>query len=439
MEKKIKLLLVTSMAWNEDNNIGNTYSNIFKGMEDKIEFAHIYCRGELPKNSICKKYYQMNENTIIKSLFNKKQKLGNKFEYDNNLNENLADIEKNSKMQDKMRVLRWEIFFLARNILWRVAKWKTDELNEFIDEFNPDIIFGTLTYMPNINRLMVYIQERIKVPMICYAWDDVYTYKQFNYSPLFWFRRFTQRKHIMKTVEHCEYMYGINNDIINEYGKIFNKKMKLLIKSYEFIDDFQQIKEIKPPIKMIYTGNIGAGRVDTLVKLANSIKLINKNEKLFFLEIYTTSPLNKQIEKSLNIEGCSSLMPPVSFKSVLVIQKKADILVHVEPTKRKDHLTNRLSLSTKIVDYFFAGKTILAIGKHTAAMNYLESMDAAIIQKNPNKTFETLTAILNNPELLNEYAEKAYNCGVKNHNKVLMQETLLKDFQDLLNKQTKEL
>lgn len=432
MKKKIKILLITSMAWNDDNNIGNSYSNIFKGMEENVEFAHIYCRGGLPKNSICKKYYQMNENTIIKSFFNKKEKIGKKFQYDSNQNRNLLEKENDSKIHDKMRVLRWEIFFLARNILWKLAKWRSEELNEFIDEFNPDIIFGTLTYMPNINELMVYIQERVKAPMICYAWDDVYTYKQFNYSPLFWFRRFTQRKYIKNTVQHCEYMYGINDEIIDEYGKIFNKKMKLLVKSYEFHNDFHQNEEINFPIKLLYTGNIGAGRADTLIKLANSIKLINENEELIYLEIYTASPLNKHIEKSLNIEGCSSLKAPVSFNDVLVIQQKADILVHVEPTKRKDLLANRLSLSTKIVDYFFAGKTILAIGKHTAAMNYLESMDAAIIQKDPDKIFETLSAIIKKPELLNEYAGKAYNCGVENHNKVFMQGTILRDFEDLL-------
>ena len=27
--KKIKILLITSMPWREDNNIGNSYSNLF--------------------------------------------------------------------------------------------------------------------------------------------------------------------------------------------------------------------------------------------------------------------------------------------------------------------------------------------------------------------------------------------------------------------------
>jgi hypothetical protein len=58
--KKLKVLLVTSMPWREDNNIGNSYSNIF-GDLDNVEFAHIYCRSGMPQNKIVHKYFQITE------------------------------------------------------------------------------------------------------------------------------------------------------------------------------------------------------------------------------------------------------------------------------------------------------------------------------------------------------------------------------------------
>lgn len=39
---QIKVLVVTYLPWSNDISVGNTLSNIFKGMEDRIEFANIY-------------------------------------------------------------------------------------------------------------------------------------------------------------------------------------------------------------------------------------------------------------------------------------------------------------------------------------------------------------------------------------------------------------
>lgn len=79
MGKKLKVLLVTSMPWRDDNNIGNSYSNIFfRGLDENVEFAHIYCRSGMPQNKICKKYFRIDESKLVTSLFNNNYKLGSR-------------------------------------------------------------------------------------------------------------------------------------------------------------------------------------------------------------------------------------------------------------------------------------------------------------------------------------------------------------------------
>lgn len=56
--KKIKILLITSMPWREDNNIGNSYSNLF-GDIDEFEIAHIYCRDGEPYNKKVKNTFRL--------------------------------------------------------------------------------------------------------------------------------------------------------------------------------------------------------------------------------------------------------------------------------------------------------------------------------------------------------------------------------------------
>ena len=428
MKRKLKVLIITSMPWREDNNIGNSYSNIFKGMEDKIEFAHIYCRKGEPQNKICHKYFQITEEDMVKSIFNKKYNVGRKFNTNGSYE---TKQEVNSAVYNRLRILRWEIFFIVRNIIWDLGKWKTKKLDEFVEEFEPDIIFGTLTYMPNINKMMVYLKKKYNIPLVTYAWDDVYSLKQFSLSPFFWIRRFIQRKHIRRCVAESEYLYTITDLMQKEYRKYFNKECKILYKGYEFSKYFTPKKVVGKPIKIIFMGNIGAGRWKTLEKVVDALEKINKDECKAKLYIYTLSPKSEEMIKKLNREGVSQLMDVVDNKDVLKVQQSADILLHVEPTKNKERLFYRLSFSTKIVDYFYASRCIIGLGGTTASLDYLKNHDAGLVIEGMSNLEEELKRIIEDKDLILDYGYKAWKCGFENHQISKIQDTIFEDLKVL--------
>jgi hypothetical protein len=430
--KKLKVLLVTSMPWREDNNIGNSYSNIF-GDLDNVEFAHIYCRSGMPQNKIVHKYFQITEGSLIKNLLNSKKPTGKEVFVSKNESKNK---ESNSKVYDKMRILRWEVFFLARDIIWNLGRWKTKELDEFVEEFNPDVIFGTLTYMPNINKLMVYLKEKLQKPMIIYSWDDVYSLNQSSFSPIFWFRKFIQRKHIRNCVKRCEFLYTITAQMQKEYAQYFNKECKMLYKGYDFITPAASKGKITLPLKFIFMGNIGAGRWQTLSKLASTIHLLNaKNDRqVAVLDIYTLSPKSKDMIEKLSIEGASNLRDVVATSEVMAVQQSADVLVHVEPTTKSERLFYRLSFSTKIVDYFYNSRCILGIGGKTATLDYLKDQDAGIVVYDLNDLEKSVLNLVENPEIINKYANKAWDCGQRNHQRSELKKMLLDDFLNVKQK-----
>ncbi len=429
-DKKIRVLLVTSMPWREDNNIGNSYSNLF-GDLDNVEFAHIYCRSGLPQNNIVKNYFQITEQALVKNLIKPSYKTGKAFYFDGS--NKTTDDNNNSVLYNKMRILRWQIFFIARDLIWHIGRWKSKELDQFVDEFNPDLIFGTLTYMPNINRLMVYLKKRLNKPMITYSWDDVYSLKQFSLSPFYWIRKLYQRPAIRKCVNQCEFMYTITENMQQEYSSYFNKECKLLYKGYNFSGTANVPKKIKSPIKLVFMGNIGAGRWKTLVKLADALERLNsRTSNLAELYIYTLSPKSTKMVKLLSRKNVSYLMEAVPTEEVMAVQKSADILVHVEPTKLSERLFYRLSFSTKIVDYFYNSRCILGIGGKTATLDYLKNKDAGIVVYNLKELEKTLFDLFKNSKKISEYAEKAWNCGVKNHQRKDINELLLNSFENLL-------
>lgn len=426
--KKIKILLVTSMPWREDNNIGNSYSNLFGDIEE-FEIAHVYCRDGTPFNSKVKKYFQITEGNLVRNLLNPSVSTGKAFEMD--AKHNMKDLSVESRTINKARILRWEIFFIIRDLIWFLGRWKSKSLYQFVEDFKPDIIFATLTYMSNINRMIVDLQKKYHLPLVLYSWDDVYSWHNFSWNPLFIIRKWYNRHYIRKSVKRCDLMYTITKEMQKEYKEYFGIDSKILYKSYNFEGEPSFKKAVKP-YHLVFMGNIGAGRWKALAILAQAIQAINNNSKEAFMDIYTLSPISDEMRKALEIKGASHLNKPVPQEDVMKIQKNADILVHVEPLNKHDASFYRLSFSTKLVDYLYNARCILAIGLNTATLSYIKDNNAGIVITDINKIKEELVDLFDNPEKIDSYGQNAWKCGVKNHEREKIRGMIINDLQKVV-------
>ena len=146
------------------------------------------------------------------------------------------------------------------------------------------------------------------------------------------------------------------------------------------------------------------------------------------LDIYTQTPMSKKMEKVLDIP-CINMKGGIPASKVDEVQNDADILVHVESFDLKSRLAVHQSFSTKIVDYLYKGKCILAVGPHdVASIDYLKKNDAALVATNRDELKTVLERIVNDKDILEMYGEKAWSCGKKNHQRKEIQERLKKDF-----------
>lgn len=433
---KIKILVITYLPWREDNNIGNSYSNIFANTQDKYEFAHIYVRNGLPQNSIAKDYYHISIIKMMKRVFKPNIVVGESLKFEDSSN---TEKTQYSSCFKKLKMLRWPIFFLVEELFGLSNSWKTKEFDRFIDDFNPDIVFGTLPDNPLISNLMLYVKKRKQIPLVTYPWDDYYSLKHTNLSPIFWIRKFMQRHYLYKTAKQSEFLYVISNLMQEEYKKCFHKDCRILFKGYPFDED-KIIKECSRtlPIRLVYMGNIGAGRWKTLALLASAIRKLNTNRQKMMLDIYTLSPTDETMKKALNITSCSKLNAPVPNEEKKKVMDGADILLHVEPFNKAEYQFYRASFSTKLVDYFYSAKCILAIGGMTASTDYLKRNDAAICILDKSNILPYLMEIISNPQIINEYSKKSWNCGLHNHQIDKIQDRMYNDFKSLLSNGNKE-
>lgn len=112
MIKKTKILVVTYHPWRDDISVGNTLSNIFDGMEDRIEFSNVYVRDDKPSNKLVGKFFNISEKGLAKSIITRTAT--------GKVVEPVAETEKKenfSASYNAARRMRWDSMLLVQDMI----------------------------------------------------------------------------------------------------------------------------------------------------------------------------------------------------------------------------------------------------------------------------------------------------------------------------------
>ncbi len=426
----MKILVFTVSSWN--SKVGaNSWATLLE-QYDSENIANIYIRDEIPDSKVCSRYFNISENKIIKSIFNRKIKTGKEVDITLNDDCNQSDLHEHNERYSKMKKKRRYSMLFARELVWKFGKWKTKELNEFLDSFKPDIILHSMEGYIHLNRIIEYSIKRTGAKSVGYIWDDNFTYKQSSEIGYKIYRYF-QRKSLKKLAKRTQAFFAITEKTKRESDKFFGIDCEIITKPLNS-EPVCNEKKISYPIKILYTGNLLIGRDRSLVDFVEVLKLFNEGNIKYQVDVYTGTELSDSVKEKLNCKYCC-IHEPVSQVDVLRLQKQADILLFLEDINGKDAKVARLSFSTKITDYLSSGKAIIAIGnKDTAPVEYFTTNDCSLVATSEEEIVKIIEAIEKDANCLNVYAKKACECGLKNHNK----ETILKKFDKVLKELFKE-
>ncbi len=433
----IKLLIITRNVWANYISTGNTLTNLFGDWETK-NIANLYCRDERSDHIICRDYYRISESKIIKSVFNRKA-VGDRLYYDKiediaSDTANIVQEVKQGKLYDYFRSHKLTLLLWAREFVWSLGNWKNDKLREFLDDFKPNYLYMSLYDCFYMHKILKYIKKYTDAKVMIYTGDDRYSFKQFSFSPLYWINLLILRHFVKGTINSASLCYCYTQMHADEYNKIFHNKFQVLNKGVEIDTARIEEKVINKPVKMAYTGNITLGRYKTLGYIADAINKINIEEKLITLDIFSTNLLTNKMKKTLNLSENVVFRGGIDAQKVKIVQADADILIHVEDFSLANRLKVRLSLSTKIIDYIARGKCIFAVGnKNVASMDYLIKNDIAIAAITKDEILNKLNIIINNYDIINQYAEKGMQYGLQHHQIEKIRKRLLKEMVDSLN------
>ncbi len=426
-----KILVCNVACWN--SKIGaNTFSSLLEKYPAE-NIANIYCREEFPDNPQCGRYFQIAESRVIRSIYKPGIKTGRPLQACQQMDDQDQDaIEKSRTLYNKNKKKRSYLKLFARELIWKIGKWKSPELDAFIDEFQPDIVlFGMDGYI-HMNCICRYVVKRSGAKAVGYFWDDNFTYKQRPGKPGFLLMRWMNRKSLKKLVHCGDAFWAITEKTKREADEFFGIDCQVLTKPIDFAQgQIWKPYDLQIPIKMLYTGNLLIGRFDTVKAVAKAMETVNRDGVKIELDVYTGSYIPP--EELEQLPPCVHMKGVVPQQQVFQLQQQADILLFAEAMTGENSKIARLSFSTKLTDYFRSGKCILAIGAHDVApMEYLRAENAAVCAATQKQITEQLQLLTQDPDRILEMAENAYLCGQRNHSREKIQKIIDLTFEKIL-------
>lgn len=428
MGTNLKVLLLVAEPWRSDDSGGNTIDNFFNGMQN-VEFAQVYNSDKMPVNNVCKKYFQISASKVIKGFITRK-KVGCELCFDVIVSKNeecivhQQKISKFNKILRRVKNIRPEFLITVKNVIWRYSNWKTPELESFVKEFNPDVIYAPCYASPFQLALTRYVKKLTGKKIVTWSADDCYSLRQFSLSPFFWLNRFWNRHCLRKTYPYYEEFFSISEDEIEEMSPVVGKQMKVLRKGVNVPNIFIP-RSLHEPIRFIYAGGLYLNRHKSLIAIAEALRKLNQHGVKAELHVYSGTKLDEKNTKLLNDRKSSFMHGLVSPDRLKEIYQESDVAIHCESFDLKYRLMTRLSFSTKVIDCFQSGCAILAIAwKEHTALKYLMKEDAAFCVSSLAEIEPMVFNIVNNKNLISKYAQKAYECECKNHRIEDVQKTL---------------
>lgn len=415
VNRKPRVLVTTVPSWSSRGG-SDTMSSLMKDYgAEKV--AALYIRADKSDSLSASKYFHIFENAVIKSIFCRMIKTGESFRpEDVVIDECTSEVAAEKATYRKASKYNRSLLMLFREIMWKLGKWKSPEMVSFLDDFNPEVLFCPIEGYIHFNSINEYIIKKYHPRVVGIIWDDNFTFKQEPYN--FWHQvhRFWLRRSVKRMIKKCDTVFALSPKMKEEVDKEFGIQSELLTKPI-FNKGVFQPYEPQIPVRVLYTGKLIIGRDKTVAEVVDAIREINKDGQKIVLDIYTNTELTPDMEARINVPGCCNLHAPIPQSEVFKKQAEADVLLFAESLSDKSK-TARLSFSTKLTDYFSAGKCVWGVGNtDLGPIDYLRTEDAGLVSTDKESILNTLKLISDNKQTISQYAQKAYDCGVNNHNK----------------------
>lgn len=378
---------------------------------EKENVAQIFSRNIVPTKGHCGELYQITDSKLVKRWLHKAKNVSTLYRYEELSDEGTNQVLDNGSMQ-QLGTKHTPTIEILRRMLWRKKYWCTDELNAWLDKFQPQCILYNFSNHIFTQQIALYVADRYGIPIITTIGDDFYFNDQKSFSPAYHLYRSIfkklSRKILMRPKSSAVYCSDKIRDKYN--GEFGLQGETIYLNSTVARKDFRPINTDAPVIA--YFGNIRLGRNNSLLDIANALRRINPAYKLEVYSGETDQEFYQELQNHPNVVYGGR----ISYVQVQKRTAECDVVVVVEGFKPEDIDFTRYSLSTKAADSLASGAAILTYGPEEAGViGYLKSTEATVCCTDPDDLEKSIKTLISDAGLQRQLYEKAAEVFAKNH------------------------
>jgi glycosyltransferase involved in cell wall biosynthesis len=410
-----KVLFITPCALNHITGSGVTFSSLFSGWP-KERLACVTDNFVPVGKDVCENYYFLSpaERTFIRP-----------FSWVYRQGKEAVSDKENRENTGPPAITRSNVFKFAKRIIGEAgipdSGRLTRELNQWIKEFQPEVIFsilGTIGYI----ELVEQIQKEFSLPLVIHLMDDGVTDPRKKGIFGQYLRRHYNRKFrsLLKTaaarIAICEDMAEAYKE---RYGYSF-VHFQHAVDIEKWGHYSKQDVSISSPVRVLYAGSIFPdAQLQSLKDCCQAVIDISREGLDILMEVYTPLKLfgsySSAFPQGAAFNIHDSITEDENFFRTL---GEADILVL--PVNFDEESVNfiRYSMPTKVPAYLLSGTPILVYGPETVAqVRYAlkEKWGHVISQRGVQHLKEGLLELIRNKELRQRLSSTAGRVAKKNH------------------------
>ncbi len=407
---RVIILQTTPYSTNNSSRSLDSYFHFWE--KDKVR--QIFSRNWKPQKGHCGELYQITDANLVKRWLHRITETGEIYRYDDLEEQGTSDIIEDTEavaIGYRIGRLHTPLVELFRGLLWRKKYWCTRQLIEWLDEYNPEVVFYNFSNNIFLQRIALFVADRYNIPIVTAVGDDYYFNDRVSISPLYWIYRAIFRSLTRRVFSHHGCAVYVCDKIRDKYNSEFGLKGETIYCNSTVIrKPFSYINTNSPSI--MYFGNVGLGRNHALVRVADALERINKDYKL---HVYSTER-NAAVIEMLHAHPSIVFSGGIPYSEVLKKLAQCEIYVVVESFREKDIAFTRYSLSTKVADGLTSGAAVFAFGpKESGLIDYLSRSGAAQVCIDEKTLENSLVMLLTDAQFQKSLYMKSLIIAKENH------------------------
>lgn len=401
----MKVLSISSNCFSETNSNGRIFGRLFQQIS-RDNIAEFYVTDGVNDFGLCSNYYHFSDKDALLSIFKKCR--------GRRVTSQIAmeRVEKVSKFRQKFG--RSSLMMICREIIWSLSNWWNEDLKEWLNLFEPDVVVLQCGDIPFFYKIATKIAIERNIPIVLFNTEISYFVENKSENlVVFSLYRYLLRKAMRKALNLASISIYNSLWLKEKFDSEFCKPSKVIYQSSDL--KLQAYHGCPSKISVVYTGNLSWGRCYPLADIARV--LLEMNDE-YAIDVYGIVEDQDSLNVLHNTPGLR-YHGVVPYNEVKRVISQASILVVAENTDEKYSRHTNYGFSGKITDCLFSGIPILAYGPLTnVGIKYLKDNNAAQYVSSKDKLEVSIREILLDDEKRKYLVHNAQKIAEENHDSI---------------------